>query len=120
MRACKEVIISCEELVTREAIGRDPNRTVLPGYKVVAVVPAPFGAHPKNCQGFYDVDRQFIFDYIGASKTTEGWKKFMDEWVYGVDDWSAYLDKYVQTYGMQRFLGLKARDISSSSVNYGF
>ncbi len=120
MRACKKVIISCEELATREAIGRDPNRTILPGYKVVAVVPAPFGAHPKNCQGHYDVDRPFIFKYIQESKTVEGWQKFMDEWIYGVSDRAQYLEKYVNTFGMQKFLDLKARDISSSSVNYGF
>lgn len=120
MRACKKVIISCEELITREAIGRDPNRTVLPGYKVVAVVPAPFGAHPKNCQGYYDVDRPFIFKYIQESKTIEGWQTFMDEWVFGVSNRLEYLEKYVKTFGMQKFLDLKARDISSSSVNYGF
>jgi glutaconate CoA-transferase subunit A len=120
MRACKQVIISCEELATREAIGRDPNRTILPGYKVAAVVHAPFGAHPKNCQGYYDVDRPFIFKYIQESKTVEGWQNFMDEWIYGVSDRADYLKKYIDTFGMQQFLDLKARDISSSSVNYGF
>lgn len=119
-RACKKVIVSCEEIVTREDIGRDPNRTILPGYKVAAVVHAPFGAHPKHCQGCYDVDRPFISKYIKGSKTVEGWKKFMDEWVYGVSDRAEYLKKYVDTFGMQKFLDLKARDISSSSVNYGF
>ena len=120
MRACKKVIVSCEEIITREETGRDPNRTILPGYKVAAVVHAPFGAHPKHCQGAYDVDRPFIFKYIKEAKTVEGWKAFMDEWVYGVSDRAEYLKKYVDTFGMQRFLDLKARDISSSSVNYGF
>jgi glutaconate CoA-transferase subunit A len=120
MRACKQVIVSCEEIVSRDIIGRDPNRTILPGYKVCAVVEAPFGAHPKHTQGYYDVDRDFIFKYIRESQKEDGWKKFMDEWVYGVEDRAAYLKKYVDTYGMKRFLDLKARDISSSSVNYGF
>ncbi|PKN67722.1 MAG: 3-oxoadipate--succinyl-CoA transferase subunit A [Deltaproteobacteria bacterium HGW-Deltaproteobacteria-12] len=119
-RACKKVIVSCEEIVSREIIGRDCNRTILPGYKVVAVVHAPFGAHPKNCQGYYDVDRPFIRSYIKASKTVEGWKKFMDEWVYGVADRDEYLKKYINTFGMQEFLNLKARDFNSSSVNYGY
>jgi glutaconate CoA-transferase subunit A len=120
MRACKQVIVSCEEIVSRDVIGRDPNRTILPGYKVVAVVKAPFGAHPKHTQGYYDVDRDFIFKYIRESQTVEGWQKFMDEWVYGVEDRDGYLKKYTDTYGMKKFLDLKAKDISSSSVNYGF
>ena len=120
IRACKKVIVSCEELVTREDIGKDPNRTIMPGYKVAAVVHAPFGAHPKNCQGCYDVDRSFIAKYIQESRTVEGWQAFMDEWVFGVADRADYLKKYIDTFGMQHFLDLKARDISSSSVNYGF
>jgi glutaconate CoA-transferase subunit A len=120
MRACKKVIVSCEEIITREQIGRDPNRTIVPGYKVVAVVHAPFGAHPKHCQGYYDVDRDFIFKYIRESVTEDGWKTYMDEWVYGVADREEYLKKYVDTYGMKKFLGLKAKDMMSTSVNYGF
>jgi glutaconate CoA-transferase subunit A len=120
MRACKKVIVSVEEIVGRDVIGRDPNRTILPGYKVVAVVEAPFGSHPKNSQGYYGVDRDFIFKYIRESKTEESWKKFMDEWVYGVADRTEYLKKYIDTFGMKKFMSLKAKDMSSSSVNYGF
>lgn len=120
MRACKEVIVSVEEVVTREAIGRDPNRTILPGYKVVAVVHEPFGAHPKPSQGFYGTDREFIFKYIRESRTEDGWKKFMDEWVYGIADRKAYLKKYIDTFGMEKFMGLKAKDMSAGSVNYGY
>ncbi len=120
MRACKQVIVSVEEVVSRDVIGRDPNRTVIPGYKVVAVIEAPFGSHPKNCQGHYGVDKDFIFKYIRESRTEEGWKKFMDEWVFGVADRSEYLKKYVDTFGMGKFLSLKAKDMSSGCVNYGF
>jgi glutaconate CoA-transferase subunit A len=120
VRSCKKVIVSCEEIVSREIIGRDPNRTILPGYKVVAVVEAPFGAHPKNCQGYYDVDRPFMRDYIKRSKTAEGWQAFMDEWVYSVSNRDEYIQKYINAFGIKRFLDLKAHDFSSSSVNYGF
>jgi glutaconate CoA-transferase subunit A len=120
MRACKKVIVSCEEIITRNQIGRDPNRTIVPGYKVVAVVHSPFGAHPKNCQGYYDVDRQFIFKYIKESATPEGWQAFMDEWVYGVTDRNEYAKKYINTFGMKTYLDLKAKDMQSTSVNYGY
>ncbi|MCX7634230.1 MAG: hypothetical protein N2Z74_00610 [Syntrophales bacterium] len=120
MRACEQVIVSCEEIVSRETIGRDPNRTVLPAYKVCAVVHAPFGAHPKNVQGYYDVDREFIFKYIRESQTVEGWRNYMDKWVYGVADRTEYLEKYINEFGMRRFLDLKAKDMNAPSVNYGF
>lgn len=51
MRACDRVIVSCEEIVSRETIGRDPNRTVLPAYKVCAVVHAPLRGAPQTCSG---------------------------------------------------------------------
>ncbi len=120
LRASQKVIVSVEEIVSRDVIGRDPNRTVLPGYKVVAVVEEPFGSHPKNCQGYYNADRDFIFKYIQESRTEEGWKKFMDEWVYGVSNRADYLKKYIDTFGMKKFQNLKAKDMSSSSVNYGY
>jgi len=120
MRACKKVIVSCEEIVSRELIGKDPNRTIIPAYKVVAVVPAPFGAHPKHCQGYYDVDREFIFKYIRESRTPEGWQKFMDEWVYGVADRDEYIKKFIDTAGIRKYLDLQAKDMSCTSVNYGF
>lgn len=120
MRASRQIIVSVEEVVGRDVIGRDPNRTVFPGYKVAAVVEAPFGSHPKNCQGHYGVDRDFIFKYIRDSQSEDGWKKFMDEWVYGVADRAEYIKKYIDTYGIKKFLDLKAKDMSATSVNYGF
>jgi hypothetical protein len=30
------------------------------------------------------------------------------------------LKKYVDAFGMKKFLGLKAKDMMSTSVNYGF
>ena len=120
MWACKQVIVSVEEIVSRDSIGRDPNRTAIPNYKVAAVIEAPFASHPKHCQGYYGVDREFIFKYIHESRTEDGWKEFMDQWVYGVADREEYLKKYIDTFGMKKFLSLKARDMSSGCVNYGF
>lgn len=120
VRACDKVIVSVEEIVSREVIGRDPNRTILPAYKVVAVIEEPFGAHPKNTQGYYDVDRDFIFKYINMAKSETTWKEFMDEWVYGVSNREKYIEKFIKQYGIKRFMNLKATDMQSGSVNYGY
>jgi len=120
MRSCKEVIVTVEEIVSRDSIGRDPNRTIIPGYKVVAVVPEPFGAHPKPVQGFYDADKEFIFNYIKESRTESGWKNFMEKWVYDIDDRTEYIKKYKDTFGEKKYLNLKANDLTAGEVNYGF
>jgi glutaconate CoA-transferase subunit A len=120
LRACRNVVASVEEIVSRETIGKDPNRTVLPAYKVVAVVEAPFGAHPKNCQGFYNVDREFIFNYLSQSKRLEDWCAWMQDWVYGVADRAAYVAKLIALYGEAKFSALRAGECYSPSINNGY
>jgi glutaconate CoA-transferase subunit A len=120
VRACRKIIVSVEEIVSREDIGKDPNRTVIPAYKVAAVVKEPYGAHPKGTQGYYREDREFLFDYVRRTKTEEGWREFMNEWVYGVKDRTAYIEKFIATYGYQKHLDLKAESMQSGSVNYGY
>src|SRR5581483_9670106 len=50
VRAAKNVIVVAEEIVDPEVIASDPNRTVIPGFLVSAVVACPFGAHPSPVQ----------------------------------------------------------------------
>ncbi len=45
--AGERVIVVCEELVGEDVVRRDPNRTVIPGIVVDAVVEQPFGCHPS-------------------------------------------------------------------------
>jgi glutaconate CoA-transferase subunit A len=47
VRAAKRVIVVAEEIVASEVIASDPNRTVIPGFLVNAVVECPYGAHPS-------------------------------------------------------------------------
>ena len=47
-RAATTVIVTTEELVTEEEIRRRPDRTVIPGFLVDALVLAPFGAYPAR------------------------------------------------------------------------
>ncbi|MDO8756593.1 MAG: CoA-transferase, partial [Elusimicrobiota bacterium] len=52
--ASKRVIVVVEELVDESVIRQDPNRTLIPGLQVDAVVVEPWGAHPSYAQGYYD------------------------------------------------------------------
>src|ERR1700722_1237688 len=50
-RAARKVIIVAEEIVDPSVITSDPNRTLVPGFLVSAVVHEPGGAHPSPVQG---------------------------------------------------------------------
>ena len=47
-KAAQKVIVTVEEIVDSEVLRRNPDRTVLPGFRVDAVVEVPYGAHPTS------------------------------------------------------------------------
>ena len=53
----------------------------------------PYGAHPTACRYFYDYDPAHLNHYKAVAKDDETWATYLDEWVYGVESWDAYLDK---------------------------
>jgi glutaconate CoA-transferase subunit A len=113
--AAKHVIVVVEEIVDESVIRADPNRTLIPGMIVDAVVPEPYGAHPSYVQGYYDRDNAFYLHWdeiSGDAKATEAW---MDEWVYGVEDRKGYVEKM----GAEFWKGLAPGEAWSGAVNYG-
>ena len=113
--AADRVIVVVEELVDESVIRADPNRTILPGLVVDAVVVEPLGAHPSYAQGYYDRDNTFYLEWDAISRDAESLQRWLDEWVYGVADRSEYLDKL----GDERVLGLRPTPAPSGSVDYG-
>ncbi len=118
--AAEKVIVTCERIVSRETIGKDPSRTIVPSFKVVAVVEEPYGAHPAYTPGFYDVDFSMGYLYQQASNTEEGLAEFLKEWVYDIADRSAYLQHYIERFGYRTFKNLEAAFDYSYPVNYGY
>ena len=114
--AAERVIVVVEELVSEDVIRADPNRTVIPGLIVDAVVGEPWGAHPSYVQGSYDRDNHFYRDWDAISReaaTTQAW---LDEWVYGVAGRAEYMAKL----GEDRAASLKpSGHAPSGSVEYG-
>ena len=66
--AAERVIVVVEELVDEAVIRADPNRTIVPGIIVDAVVVEPWGAHPSYVQGRYDRDNRFYRDWDPISR----------------------------------------------------
>ena len=113
--AADRVIIVVEELVDESVIRADPNRTVIPGLIVDAVVVEPFGAHPSYVQGAYDRDNRFYLDWDPISRDEAKTQAWLKEWVYDLPDRAAYLEKL----GAERVASLKPGSAPSGSVDYG-
>src|SRR6478672_9909115 len=90
VRAAKKVIICAEEIVDEEVIASDPNRTVVPGFLVTAVVECKLGAHPSPVQGYYKRDDAFFQQYHAETKTKEDFHEWAAKWVYGIADCRGY------------------------------
>ncbi len=118
--SAKKVIVSCERIVSRDTIGKDPSRTIVPDFKVVAVVEEPFGSHPGYAPGFYDVDFAFGALYQKASDTVEGFEDFLGEWVLDIEDRSAYIQHYIHRFGYSSFKALQAEFDYGYPVSYAY
>lgn len=118
--AAKKVIVSCERIVSRETVGKDPSRTIVPSFKVVAVTEEPFGAHPGYTPGFYDADLSYGYLYKEASNTVEGFQAFLDEWVFGVKDRTDYVNHYIQKFGYAQYQKLQAKFDFGYPVSYAY
>lgn len=116
--AARHVIVVVEEVVDEEVIRSDPNRTVIPGLIVDAVVHQPYGAHPSYAQGYYDRDNKFYLEWDSISQNETTTRAWLDEWVYGVEDWTGYLTK-LETQESGIWKRLAPGQALSQPVNYG-
>ena len=93
VRTAKRVIVVAEEVVEPEVIASDPNRTVIPGFLVNAVVECAYGAHPSPVQGYYKRDDAFFRQYHEQTKTKADSDAWLARWVYGLADRHAYMNQ---------------------------
>jgi len=117
--ASQKVIVSCEQVVDEETILRSPHLTIVPGFRVCAVVEEPWGAHPSDVIGFYDYDMIFRSLFFMQTMSEEGGKAWMDEWIYGIEDRQAYLQHYTDRFGLKYLNDLRARPFLSIPADYG-
>jgi len=117
VRAAKHVIVVAEEIVDPDVIASDPNRTVIPGFLVSAVVECPYGAHPSPVQGYYKRDDAFFREYHQQTKTQVESAAWLERWVHGV----AECEQYVELLGGARVeaLGVK-QHAYAAATDYGY
>jgi glutaconate CoA-transferase subunit A len=112
--ASRRVIVVVEELVDEQVIRADPNRTLIPGLAVDAVVVEPWGAHPSYAQGYYDRDNEFYVAWEKISRDPAALERYLDEFVHGVADRAGYLAR------VGSLESLRADQRVCAGVNYGF
>jgi glutaconate CoA-transferase subunit A len=93
VRAAKRVVVVAEEIVEGEVISSDPNRTVIPGFLVDAVVECRYGAHPSPVQGYCKRDDAFFRQYHEQTMAKADSDAWLQHWVYGAGDRLAYMNQ---------------------------
>ncbi len=113
--AARKVIVVVEDLVDESVIRADPNRTLIPGQMVEAVVHEPLGAHPSYVQGYYDRDNEFYREWDALSRDRARTESWLDEWIFGTLDRADYIRKL----GSEKLSRLRPGISMSLPVNYG-
>ncbi|MFC7397838.1 CoA transferase subunit A [Chelatococcus sp. GCM10030263] len=92
-RSARTVIVSVEQLVSREAIAARPTKPFLAGSVIACVVEAPFGAYPGACETRYAADGQALAEAVEAARSPAALGAWLDAHVFSTADHAARLDR---------------------------
>lgn len=92
-RAAATVLVTAEEIVPDPEIRKHPDRTVIPGFAVDALVHVPYGSYPHECYGLYDAEPPHFTEYVAGIQQhgAEGVARYLDRYVYGPPTHADYL-----------------------------
>jgi acyl CoA:acetate/3-ketoacid CoA transferase alpha subunit len=91
-KAAKKVIVTAEEIVDSSVLRRNPDRTVLPGFIVDAVVEVPYGAHPTSFPPSYGYDGGLHIEWAKVTRDPEATAQFIEKYITAPADQAEYLD----------------------------
>jgi glutaconate CoA-transferase, subunit A len=117
INASRKVIVTTEKIVDSDVIRRDPNRTIIPAFRVSAVVQQPFGAHPMHLAGCYSGD---MWGYYADTGSKENYDTYVEKLVYGVSNWDEYLKKRAEMKPDGYFKNFTIKPVKSDPVITGF
>lgn len=117
VEAANSIIVTAEEIVAPEVITSDPNRTLVPGFRVAAVVEAAWGAHPSPLPGYYNRDHETFIDYRNQTSEAGGYDLWKAEWVDDVQTLAGYRTRL----GESRMDELSIKQSApSATVDFGY
>ncbi len=117
VNASRKIIVTTEKIVDSDVIRRDPNRTIVPAFRVSAVVEQPFGAHPMHLSGCYSGD---MWGYYADTGPKENYDTYVEKLVYGVKDWDEYLKKRAEMKPAGYFENFRIKPVESEPIITGF
>jgi acyl CoA:acetate/3-ketoacid CoA transferase alpha subunit/acyl CoA:acetate/3-ketoacid CoA transferase beta subunit len=91
-KAASHIVLVTEQLISTETVRNDPQRTIIPGFRVDAIVHCPWGAYPTAVPGCYDYDYEALKAYQEAASTPASFQAYLDRFVYGVKDFEEFLE----------------------------
>jgi glutaconate CoA-transferase subunit A len=99
-RAATTVLITAEEIITEDETRRHPDRTVIPGFLVDALVHVPFGSYPHECYGLYEADYDHFAAYTAGIdvRGPQAVSEYLERYVFA----PATYDDYLALFGGER------------------
>lgn len=117
INACQNIILTTEQIVAPEVIRRDANRTVVPDFRVAAVVEVPWGAYPLHLADCYNSDLA-AFSAICREEGT--YTAYVERYIRDVPDRAAMIDRLVADHGLAWLDRLKIqRPFASETITDG-
>ena len=91
--AAATVLVTAEQIVSEDEIRRHPDRTVIPGFVIDALVHAPYGAYPHECYGLYDSEPDHFTEYVAGIRDggPDGAARYLNRYVYDPATHADYL-----------------------------
>lgn len=104
INACRKIIVTTERIVGSEVIRADPNRTIVPSFRVAAVVEAPWGAYPLHLAGCYHSD---LPAFSAACRDEKTYAAYVERYIHGVADRAEMVRRLAADVGEEYFDRLK-------------
>jgi len=92
-KASHQIIVVAEQIVTTDEIRQRPQDTLIPSYRVNALIHEPWGAHPTASPGHYDYDYEALQEYQQAARDATSFKAYIRKYVLEARNFKEYLDK---------------------------
>lgn len=102
-RSTRNLIVTVEQIVSRERVFRLSELNLIPRFRTKAVVEAPYGCHPTSCLQLYDCDKEHLRTYAGAAKDPNTLREYLNQYVYGA---KTHMD-YLQLVGVESLVKLR-------------
>jgi len=93
-RAATTVLVTTEEIISEEETRRYPDRTVVPGFVVDALVHVPFGSFPHECYGLYEASFEHfdLYQRMVDDGGVDGAREYVRRFVHEAGSFAGFLD----------------------------